>query len=199
MRLSVPFAPAFVLAWSLFAAPTAVAEEAKPTPAADATRAKALKTKVSIEAKEARLGDVLKEFAAQADMRADMLVLWTYGPGFPFAQKVTYTCKDKPLDAALDELLTKAGGKLGYTIVSQDGDRHDGWVQLTTTGERGTLLLAATAEEEATAAKRLELAKKLIDGSKPESAKPLLTIITKNYANTKAAAEARALLLKMEK
>lgn len=128
-----------------------------------------------------------------------MLVLWTYGPGFPYSQKVTYACKDRPIDVALDELLTKAGGGLGYVIVSKDGDRHDGWVQLTATGERGALLLAATAEEEKTAAERLALAKKLIDGGKPESAKPLLTIIVKKYANTKVAAEAKQLLEQMEK
>ncbi len=137
MRPIVQFLSAAVVAWGVFAVSPVSAQDAKPTAAADLTRTKALKAKVSVEAKEGRLGDVLKEFAAQADMRADMLVLWTYGPGFPYSQKVTYACKDRPIDVALDELLTKAGGGLGYVIVSKDGDRHDGWVQLTATGERG--------------------------------------------------------------
>lgn len=175
------------------------AQEAKPTAAADLTRGKALKAKVSVAATDARLGDVLKEFAAQADMRSDMLILWAYGPGFPFAQKVTYSCKDKPVEAALDELLTKAGGGLGYVVVSKEGDKYDGWVRLTTTGERGAERPPATAEEEKTAADRVALAKKLIEAGKPESAKPLLTIVVQKYGATKAAPEARELLEKLGK
>ncbi|HEY1186541.1 MAG TPA: hypothetical protein VGE74_02740 [Gemmata sp.] len=174
------------------------AADAKLTPAAEFTRTKALKAKVGIEARAARLGDVLKEFAAQADMRADALVMWAYGPGFPYAQKVTYSCKDKPIDEALDELFSKSGG-LGYVVVSKAGDKRDGWVLLTTTGERGTARPPATEAEEKLAADRLELAKKLIDGGKPGSAKPLLTLVTAKYGNTKAAAEARELLTKLDK
>lgn len=168
------------------------------TPAAELTRTKALKAKVSVEYKDVRLGDVLKEFAAQADMRADMLILWAYGPGFPYSQKVTYSCRDKSVEAALDELFTKAGG-LGYVVVSKAGDKRDGWVLLTTTGERGAPRPPATAEEEKLAAARLELAKKLIDGGKPASAKPLLTLLVQKYGNTKAAAEAQELLTKIGK
>lgn len=178
--------------------PKGLAKDAKPTPAAELTLTKALKAKVSVDYKDTRLGDVLKEFAAQVDMRADVVVMWSYGPGFPHGQKVSYTCRDKPLAAALDELLAKAGG-LGYVVVSHDGDRRDGWVLLTATGERGFDRGPATEEEEKAAAKQLELAKKLCDGGKPESARPLLTIITTKYANTKVAAEARDLLAKLGK
>src|SRR5205814_1145442 len=73
----------------------------KPTPAAELTRTKALKAKVTADFKNVRLGDVLKEFAAQVDMRTDAQVLWSYGKDFPYAQKVTYACKDKPLEVAL--------------------------------------------------------------------------------------------------
>jgi hypothetical protein len=172
----------------------------KPTPAAELTRAKSLKAKMSVEFTNARLGDVLKEFAAQVDMRADTQLMWTYGPNFPFAQKVTYSCKDKPLEAALDELFTKLG-TLGYIVVSKDGDKHDGWVLLTTTGERGSekVLPKATAEEEADATDKLALAKKLIDGGKNEQAKTVLNYILKKYPTAKAAAEAKELLAKLEK
>lgn len=169
-----------------------------PTPAAELTRTKSLKAKVSIEAREARLGDVLKEFAVQADTRSDMLIMWAYGPGFPHSQKVTYACKEKPIEDALDELFTKTGG-LGYIVVSKDGDRRDGWVLLTTTGERGGAAPAASDEDEKSAAGRLELAKKLIDGGKPDSAKPLLTLIVQKYGGTKSAAEAKELLAKLNK
>ncbi|MBY0460016.1 MAG: hypothetical protein K2V38_22095 [Gemmataceae bacterium] len=206
MRQTVFFALAGWLAWGAFApAQPAPKDDKKDAPApgkltaaADLTRTKALKAKVGIDAKDARLGDVLKEFAAQADMRADMLVLWTYGTGFPHAQKVTYSCKDKPLDVALDELLTKAGGGLGYVVVSKDGDKYDGWVRLTTTGERGTERVVSEEDEKA-AADRLALAKRLIDGGKPDSAKPVLKIIAEKYPGTKAGMEAKQLLQQLEK
>lgn len=172
----------------------------KPTPAAELTRAKALKAKMSVEFTNARLGDVLKEFAAQVDMRADTQLMWTYGPNFPYAQKVAYSCKDKPLDAALDELFTKLG-TLGYLVVSKDGDKHDGWVLVTTTGERGAekVLPKATAEEEADAADKLALAKKQIDKGENDKAKLILNYILKKYPTAKVATEAKELLAKLEK
>jgi hypothetical protein len=172
----------------------------KPTPAAELTRSKALKAKMSVDFTNARLGDVLKEFAAQVDMRADVQLLWTYGPNFPFAQKVSYGCKDKPLEVALDELFKKLG-TLGYIVVSKDGDKHDGWVLLTTTGERGAevVLPKATEAEEADAADKLGLAKKLIEGGKNEQAKTVLGYILKKYPTAKAAPEAKELLAKLDK
>jgi hypothetical protein len=174
-------------------------DSGKDTVAAAQTRTKLLKAKVSGEFTDVRLGDILKEFAAQVDMKVEQPVMWAYGTGFPFAQKVTVAVKEKPLDAALDQLLTKAGGGLGYVVVSKDGDKYDGWVRLTTTGERGHEPPPATAEEEATAAERLALAKKLIDAGKPASAKPVLEVIVKKYPTTKAGMEARELLSKLEK
>ena len=56
---------------SLVFAPRAGAQPPKLTAAAERTRDKALKVKVAAEFTEARLGDVLKEFAAQVDMSAD--------------------------------------------------------------------------------------------------------------------------------
>jgi hypothetical protein len=175
-------------------------DTAKPTLAAELTRTKSLKAKVSVAFTDARLGDVLKEFAAQVDMKADLRLMWTYGPNFPYAQKVTYSCKDKPLEDALDELFKKLG-TLGYVVVSKDGDKHDGWVLLTTTGERGTEVVwpKATAEEEADAADKLGLAKKLIEGGKNEQAKTVLSYVIKKYPTAKATTEAKELLGKLEK
>ena len=164
------------------------------------TRTKALKAKMSVDFKDARLGDVLKEFAAQVDMKADVQLMWTYGPDFPFAKKVNYACKDKPLEAALDELFKKNGG-LGYIVVSKDGDKYDGWVLLTTTGERGVEKpeVKLTEDEEMDAADKLVLAKKLLDGNKTDQAKIVLTFIMKKYPTAKVAAEAKELLAKLEK
>ncbi len=203
MRSIVQIAALVALAWCGIGGaqpiPKDDKKDAKPTAAAELTRTKLLKVKVSIDAKGGRLGDVLKEFAAQVDMKAEVLILWQYGSDFPYAQKVTYACKDKPLDAALDELLTKAGGGLGYIVVSKEGDKRDGWVSLNTTGERGSELPDATAEEETAAADRLAIAKKLIDAGKPDSAKPVLTLVVTKYPTTKAAVEAKQLLEKIGK
>lgn len=172
---------------------------AKDTPAAAATRGKLLKTKVTVEFKDEAIGEILKEFAHLVNDKSDDPLLWAYGPKFPFSQKVTFAVKDQPLDVALDRLLTKAGGGLGYVVVSKDGDKYDGWVRLTTTGERGFEPGPATDAEEATAAERLALAKRLLDAGKVGSAKPVLEIIVRTYPTAKAAAEAKELLSKLER
>lgn len=176
-------------------------EPAKASPKlspAELTRTKLLKTKVTGTYDNTRLGDILKDWADQVDMKGEQPVMWSYGPGFPYNQKVTFSCTEKPLDDVLVQVLTKANESLGYVVVSKEGDKYDGWVRLTTSGERGTEIVA-TAEEETAAAKRLELAKKLVDAGMPDKAKPLLEIIVKNYSNTKAGTEAKELLEKMNK
>ena len=55
----------------------------------------------------------------------------------------------------------------------------------------GQGIAAADAAEESTAAERFALAKKLIDAGKPESAKPLLRVLVKKYAATKAGMKRR--------
>ena len=199
MRATVLFALAALVCGP--AAAPARQKDAAATPAAERTRTKALKAKVSVAFTDARLGDVLKEMAAQVDMTADELLMWTYGPGFPFAQKVTFSSTGKPLDATLDAMFTKLGGGLGYVVVSNEEDRHDGWVRLTTTGERGVekVILKATVAEEAQAAETLALAKKLIDTKKDDQAKTVLAYLVKKYPTAAAAAEAKELLAKLEK
>ncbi len=208
MRATVLFTASAALLWGGSAwsqpepkgAKTDATSAAKPTPAAEFTRAKSLKTKVNASFTDTRLGDVLKEFAAQVDMRADAQLLWAYGPDFPFAKKVTFACKEKPLEVALDDLFKKTGG-LGYVVVSKDGDRHDGWVLLTTTGERGAAVpeVKLTDAEEADAADKLALAKKLIAAGKTEQAKTVLGYIAKKWPTATATAEAKELLAKLEK
>ena len=167
--------------------------------AASFTRTKLLKTKVGGAFSEARLGDILKELAAQVEIQTGEPVLWAYGAGFPYGKKVTFSVKDKPLEVALDSILTTADAGLGYVVVSKEGDKHDGWVLLTTGGERGSERQPPTPEDESTAAERLTLARKLIDAGKPASAKPLLEIIVKKYGATRAAREAAELLGKIGK
>ncbi len=175
-------------------APSAV----KSTPAAEFTLTKLLKTPVSGDFTDVPLGEILKEFAHQVEEKADDLLMWAYGTEFPFARKVSFAVNNQPLEVALDELLKKIGGGLGYVVVSKEGDKYDGWVRLTTTGERGHEAPPASAEDEMTAADRLALAKKLVDGGKLTSARPLLELIIRKYPTTKAAVQAKQLLEKIE-
>lgn len=175
---------------------------AKTTPASELTRTKLLKVKVNLEANEMRLGDLLKEIAAQVDMDADMPVMWMYGKDFPYSQKVTYRCSKKPVDVVLNELFKKLG-TLGYVIIAKEGDRRDGWILVTTTGERGYDKGGDTSPKtdvaEADAVAKLALAKKLIDLGKNEQAKTVLSFIIKRYPEAKVTPEAKALLEKLEK
>ncbi|VTU01223.1 unnamed protein product [Gemmataceae bacterium] len=206
---TVPFAGLFGALLALAAAHHAPARAQAPkdapklvvkdTPAAEFTRTKALKVKVTAEFTEVKLGEILKEFAHLAEEKTDEPLMLAYGEGFPFAKKVTFKATNVTLEAALDALLKKAGGTLGYVVVSKDGDKYDGWVRLTATGERGVETPPPGAAEEAEAAARLGLAKKLIDAKKPASAKPVLEIVARTYPGTRAGAEAKALLEKLVK
>lgn len=172
---------------------------AKTTAAAELTRSKLLKAKVTVKFTDARLGDVLKEFAAQVEMQTEHPVMWAYETKFPYSKMLTFAAADQPLEAALDQLLKQAGGTLGYVVVSKEGDKYDGWVRLTTNGERGTEPQPATEQEEKEAADKLAEAKKLLNAKKDSSAIVFLQLVVKKYPSTKAAAEAKALLEKIEK
>jgi hypothetical protein len=186
--------------------PAATAQTAaKDTPAAERTRAKLLKAKITVNF-NGTLRDLLKELAAQAEMEQGKPVMWTYGDEVKANQVVAFECQNKPLDDVLDDLFKKPG--LGYVVVSQDDDRRDGWVRITVGAERGfakgtpapkTPAPSETDEDEKLAASKLATAKELIAGGKGATAKPLLTLIVKRYPSTKAGKEAKELLEKMDK
>ncbi|HUR53478.1 MAG TPA: STN domain-containing protein, partial [Gemmataceae bacterium] len=179
---------------------------AKDTPAAERTRGKLLKSKITVNF-NGTLRDLLKELAAQAEMEHGKPVMWTYGDEVKPNQAVAFECQNKPLDEVLDALFKKPG--LGYVVVSQDDDRRDGWVRVTVGEERGfakgtpapkTPAPGTEADEdEKLAATKLATAKELIAGGKGATAKPLLTLIVKRYPTTKAGKEAKELLEKMDK
>ena len=76
-----------------------------------------------------------------------------------FFSATEFQYNNKPLDVVLDELFTKVG-TLGYVVVSKEGNKYDGWVLLTTGGERGYekgTEPKVSAEEEEAAAKRLDI------------------------------------------
>jgi hypothetical protein len=190
----------------LFATPTRAQSPTKDTPAAQQTRTKLLKAKITVNFAGTPLRDCLKELAAQADMEAGKHVMWTYAADIQPAQPITFECRDKPLDDVLDTLFKKAG--LGYVVVSQENDRRDGWVRVVLGDERGyakgmpapkTPAGEAETEDEKLAATKLATAKELVEAGKGATAKPLLSLIVRRYPTTKAGIEAKALLEKLDK
>ncbi|MDB5307751.1 MAG: hypothetical protein JWO38_1953 [Gemmataceae bacterium] len=174
------------------------------TRAAELTRTKLLKVKITVEFKGVPLREAMKEFAAQVDMMEERPVLWTYADGVPADQPITYTCSDKPLEKVLDEVFKKH--KLGYVVISVDDHPRDGWVRITKGNERGfgkdpdpAPTPPPADDDETKAAARLKLAKGLIDQGKPADAKAVLTLVVTKYPKTKAATEAKELLEKLTK
>ena len=175
----------------------------KDTPAAERTRRQLLKTKVTVTFKGVPLREALKEFAAQVEMQAERHVMWTYTEGVPADKAISYSCKDKPLELALDELFKAYG--LGYVVLSLDDQPRDGWVRITQGAERGYAAAVPPPppggddEDEKRAGTRLGVAKELIEKGKTADAKAVLMLIITKFPKSKAAAEAKELLEKLGK
>ena len=156
---------------------------------------------VSGDFKNVPLRDVLKEFAAQVDMQAERPVMWTYAEGVPAGTLLTYACDKKPLATVLDELCTRL--KLGYFVVSENDHPRDGWVRITGGSERGFGSLAAAPssdeDDEKKAAARLGIAKEQVEKGRLATAKAVLAGVIDKFPKTKAAAEAKLLLEKLDK
>jgi len=177
------------------------ATQVRETPAAAETRQRLVQVKVQGSFSNARLGDILKEFAQQAEEQTGEPVLWTYASGFTAGIRISVELKEQSLLEALDHVLTVASKasqqNLGYVVVSLADHKHDGWIRLTTQGERGRELPAATVEEEQQAHERLEKARRLLAENKVAAARIYLEVVVKKYPTTTAAREARQLLEKI--
>ena len=122
-------APAALLLLSGFVAVTA-ADPPEDTPKAAATRKK-LKEKVSLSWKDTAFRDVI------ADMKDEMKVniIADTKSGVTLNKQITYSCKDKPVEEALEELLGKNGW--GYYVKSQKNGAYDGVLYIRVGKERG--------------------------------------------------------------
>lgn len=193
-----------VLGLATIPGPAAAAD----TPAAERTRTKLLKARVTLTYKNTPLREVLKEVAAQVEGLAEKPVMWTYAPDVKAGQPVTYSCEAKMVEEVLDDLGRLTG--TGYIVVSKDDHKHDGWVRITKGTERGYGKYpddgsAATPNptiddpDEAKAAARLKAAKELLASGKEADARAVLKFVVDKHPKTKAAAEAKTLLEKLAK
>ena len=100
------------------------------TPKAAAAR-KVLMTKVDLTFKATSFGEVIEEIKEKVKIgiKADTKA------GINLNKPITYSCKDKPLGEALDEILGKNGW--GYFIKSQKGGGYDGVLHIRPGKERG--------------------------------------------------------------
>jgi hypothetical protein len=197
---------AIVAAW-VFVLPAGPisAQQPKDTRLAEFTRERYRKVKMTVEFKEGPLRDLLKEFAHQVrtDAEFDRPVMWTYADIALGGKPIAYSCMDKPLETALNEICSKL--KIGYFVIAQEDHPRDGWVRITAGAERGFGSLAGNAaakpgdDDEAKAAARLTAAKELLDKGRNATARAVLNAVVDKYPKTKAAADAKALLEKLDK
>lgn len=175
--------------------------------AAENTRSKLLKVKLSVNFSKMPLRDAMKELAHLVDLATERPIFWTYAaegavPNVP----VTYNCQEKAVDQILNDLFRPNG--LGFTVLSGDDHPRDGWVRVGPGTDRGAVARlaaggAAAVEPEdpveAQALARLAAAKGLLDQGKTADAKLILGVVTTRFAKTKAAAEAKDILEKLNK
>jgi hypothetical protein len=197
-----------VLAGLTLATLTASGQPNGVTPAAEETRTKLLKVKLSLNFNKFPLREALKEIAHLVNENTEKPIYWTYAAdgGVPNVP-VTYNCKDKAVEVILEDLFKQHG--LGFTVLSGDDHPRDGWVRVGPGKERGEVkrlspLVVATPGEpddpnEAAALSRLTAAKSLLDQGKESDAKLILNVVIGKYGKTRAGAEAKDILEKLNK
>lgn len=196
-----------VLAGVFLATVTASGQPGAVTPAAETTRSKLLKVQLSVNFNKMPIRDALKELAHLVEQNTERPIFWTYAPdgGLPNLP-VMYNCKDKELDKILDELLRPQG--LGFTVLSGDDHPRDGWVRVGPGKDRGGITRLGIVPDptvspedavEAQALARLTSAKALLEQGKTADAKLILGVVTTKFGKSKAAAEAKDLLEKLNK
>jgi hypothetical protein len=197
------------------------ADKDKKEPPAVASARKKLETKVTVDYKEERLDDIVKDLKKQVEN----LSIHVDNAG-GVSNNITLTCKaaDKPLSEVLDELFKKTD--LGY-VIGYNTDpkyRYTGWLIIKKGKFRGEMEGAAPAtaakpadkvkpkdkppadkpadtkpeskaeKAEKDAASSLRVAKKLAADGLVDKAKARYKEIIEKYPNTKAAKEAQQLL-----
>jgi hypothetical protein len=143
-----------VLTGLAFVAALAAQEKGKESPLVAKTRIK-LRTPVTVDYKDERLADVLKDLKRQLDEKVSFWI--DNAGGVSNNLTLTYQAKEKPLAEVLDEMFKKYD--LGYVIGKPKDKRYEGWVIIKRGKHRGD-------EEDAKAAARPDKGK--ADAKKPE-------------------------------
>jgi hypothetical protein len=124
-----------VLAVALAGAAMSAAEPAKDTTAAAFTRTKKLKGKVTVEAKNTPLKEILEDISGQLQDQKLGPISAQYDIGISGNTRTTVSVKDVSAEEALDKLFGSL--ELGYVVVSKDKDRYDGWIKIVKGASRG--------------------------------------------------------------
>jgi TolA-binding protein len=189
----------------------------KDSPAAASTRKK-LDTKISVDYKDERLEDVVKDLKRQVEN----LSIWLDNAGGVSNNiQITYKADDKPLAEVLDEMFKN--NDLGYIIGQTKDKRYDGWLLIKKGKYRGDEEIPKTTAKpppkdkdqakredkkppenggdktEQEAAVKLKYAKKLQEDGVVDKAKERYQEIIKKFPKTEAAKEAQKLLEKLNK
>lgn len=107
----------------------------KDTTSAAFTRTQKLKGKVTVEAKNLPLKDILKDISDQLDEQKLRPLSVQYDIGISQNTRTNLNVKDVLAVDALDQLLKSLD--YGYVVVSKDKDRYDGWIKIVKGNARG--------------------------------------------------------------
>jgi hypothetical protein len=110
-------------------------ETHKDTTAAGFTRTKKLKGKVTVEAKNLPLKEILLDISNQLDEQKLGTISAQYDIGISGNTRTSLNVKDVTAEEALDKLFGSL--ELGYFVVSKDKDRYDGWIKIVKGNARG--------------------------------------------------------------
>lgn len=110
-------------------------EAPKDTSAAAFTRTKKLKGKVTVEAKNETLKNILLDISNQLEDLKLGPISADYEKGVSGNTRTSVSVKDVTAEEALDKLFGSL--ELGYVVVSKEKDRYDGWIRVVKSNARG--------------------------------------------------------------
>jgi hypothetical protein len=129
------WAVAVLAAAALAGAVVSAAEPVKDTTASTFTRTKKLKGKVTVEAKNTPLKEILEDISNQLQDLKLGPISAQYDIGISGNTRTTVSVKDVTAEEALDKLFGSL--EYGYVVVAKDKDRYDGWIKIVKGNARG--------------------------------------------------------------
>jgi hypothetical protein len=124
-----------VLLATLVGVSLSAAEPPKDTPAAAFTRTKKLKGKVTVEAKNAPLKEIIMDISGQLEDQKLGPISYHPDLGISSNTRTSLSVKEVTAEEALDKLFGSL--EYGYVVVSKDKDRYDGWLKIVKGSARG--------------------------------------------------------------